>query len=816
MTITNRVLFLLLIALLTGGGCVKSNEYPRILKDFVEKGAKSILPDFSYAGYHYGESIIPDVQTKVFDVTRFGALPNDGLDDSQAIQNTVNAAGESGGGIVYFPKGTFHVNMDSTETSIIRIDYNNIVMRGSGSGKDGTIIYSGNATTQAEKNSPWLSPFVFHTGISLQSTNRFFDLDKLPVYSSLQKDAKKGDNVIVLDQTEGLKAGDVIVVAMRNTSDEGDLMNHLMSPLTFDHFMTNYLNAGKDRRPSFQYFLEVERVISDSAIQLKQPLRRDVLMKYGAFVAKVPMLREVGVENFRFECAYTGGYKHHLTREHDYGWGAVCLQRVAHGWIRNLQIHNYVQTTHLVNSRNVTVSDVSLTGLDGHYGPKMYHSSDNLVYNIEVNAKYTHGPGLEGCCFGNVYKDIRLKYPSPIDLHGMADTDFCPPMYNLYENITNLTRLAGGGAPQNIPHAGEFNVLWGLEMIGYDDDGFQELFYSWVWRDPKRFKNEFHSDCHKLYLRTIVVGVHNSNKELSIEHKTHDRQDDWIYVEGLNKDMNLPSLYETQLKMRMGKNNADMTKKHGQSKVEDSVQTAEMKQFLEMEKQDWETVFDDACTDNWRENWFLDGEKASLTNSDKGMDFWAGPVRMENASHAVLWTKDSFKGEVKIDYEYTKLDDQHEAVTILYIQATGNEKVGLEKDITKWADARRVPKMSEYFNKMDLYHISYAAFDVGNENPTEDYIRSRRYMPHKKNGLKSTDLIPDYFNTGLFKKGVPHKITVIKKGSDLFMYIRNSQKKYLCHWKTDQYPSIEEGRVGLRHMWTRAARYKNFKIQILP
>ena len=91
-----------------------------------------------------------------------------------------------------------------------------------------------------------------------------------------------------------------------------------------------------------------------------------------------------------------------------------------------------------------------MTGNEGHYGPKMYHSSDNLVENITVDTKNTHGPGLEGCSFGNVYRKIALKYPSPVDFHGIADVGFCPPMYNLYEEISNVSWVTGGGSPENI------------------------------------------------------------------------------------------------------------------------------------------------------------------------------------------------------------------------------------------------------------------------------------------------------------------------------------------------------------------------------
>lgn len=231
-------------------------------------------------------------------------------------------------------------------------------------------------------------------------------------------------------------------------------------------------------------------------------------------------------------------------------------------------------------------------------------------------------------------------------------------------------------------------------------------------------------------------------------------------------------------------------------------------------KQDWQEVFFDSCTGDWKNNWVLDGKKASITHSESGMDFAAGPTRKEDASHAVLWTSKSFEGDIRIDYEYTKTDEVIEAVNILYIQATGSGANGFEPDIMQWADKREIPAMRMYFNHMNTYHISYAAFDVGNTTAGKDYIRARRYMPNQE-GLRNTDLDPDYFQTGLFEKGVPHDITIIKKADHLFMYIRNKEKSYLCHWPTQKALPIAEGRVGLRHMWTRSARYKNFKVSVL-
>lgn len=242
----------------------------------------------------------------------------------------------------------------------------------------------------------------------------------------------------------------------------------------------------------------------------------------------------------------------------------------------------------------------------------------------------------------------------------------------------------------------------------------------------------------------------------------------------------------------------------------------DMAAFEKLNALTWAQAFVDPCTEDWTKRWFLDGEKAKLSNSDKGMDFHAGPKWREDAHHAVLWTKPSFAGDVKIEYEYTRLDEQIRAVTILYIQATGKGEGPYVTDIRKWSDRREVPSMSQYFKHMNTYHISYAAWGTRNDDPDQDYIRARRYRGHGKDRLHGTELKPDYDRTGLFETGVPHRITVIKRGKQLFMHIRNAEAEWLCHWDGSKFPAITEGRIGLRHMYTRAARYKDFRVSTLP
>lgn len=229
---------------------------------------------------------------------------------------------------------------------------------------------------------------------------------------------------------------------------------------------------------------------------------------------------------------------------------------------------------------------------------------------------------------------------------------------------------------------------------------------------------------------------------------------------------------------------------------------------------DWKLKFSDPCTSNWQDNWFLDGEIAKVEHNEYGMDLIAGPINRNDAHHSVLWTKQSFDGDLKIEYDYTRTDSQVVNVNILFIQATGIGTEGFDKDITKWNDYRKVPTMSKYWLNMNTIHISLAAFPMVNEDPENDYIRVRRYPSASKDreDFNKMEVLPTSFKTGLFKTGVTYKMTWIKYGNKLFLSMSgdNQNKKY--SWDLSDFDPITEGRIGLRHMFTRSAAYKDFKV----
>ena len=225
---------------------------------------------------------------------------------------------------------------------------------------------------------------------------------------------------------------------------------------------------------------------------------------------------------------------------------------------------------------------------------------------------------------------------------------------------------------------------------------------------------------------------------------------------------------------------------------------------------DWQLTFADELTQNWQTNWFLDGLLAKLSNTEQGMIFSAGPVAFDDKNHAVLWTKQSFNGDIKIEYEFTKLDAETKMVNILYIQATGVAPQA--SDIYQWREERTIPAMSRYFNNMKALHISYAAFKNNDKPNKADYVRARAYpvLPGRK--FKQMEIKPSSSNTGLFKTGVTYKITVIKTNEVLFFNVVGEENAGLFSWQLTEKEAVHVGRIGLRHMYTRSSRYKNFKI----
>ena len=98
--------------------------------------AANPLPDFSYAGYGFGTQPIPGDDGTVVDVTGFGAIPDDGLDDTKAVLRALAAANAVKGKVTLrFPKGRTQI------TEVLRITRSDITLDGAGAGAGGSELW---------------------------------------------------------------------------------------------------------------------------------------------------------------------------------------------------------------------------------------------------------------------------------------------------------------------------------------------------------------------------------------------------------------------------------------------------------------------------------------------------------------------------------------------------------------------------------------------------------------------------------------------------------------------------------------------------
>merc|ERR1719162_1604253 len=232
-------------------------------------------------------------------------------------------------------------------------------------------------------------------------------------------------------------------------------------------------------------------------------------------------------------------------------------------------------------------------------------------------------------------------------------------------------------------------------------------------------------------------------------------------------------------------------------------------------------LFEDSMTDNWQEKWFLDGKKATVRTGEDGLYFAGGTVTKHqdpiayHAHHAVLWTHQVFEGDIRIQYEMTRVDDSSYGTTLLYIQAQGIDTSPYDADIHAWKAIREIPAMSIYFKKMNLISLSF-----------RKELRCKRYPRMDDTGklYPRGGLVEPMQDYAGIETGKTYHVEVEKRAGSATLVLYNAHKKAVlleATWDTTQVsdrlepPLIKKGRIGLRHMSTRQFVYKNFTVERL-
>ena len=284
--------------------------------------------DFSYAGYREGAPL-PAVPAMLF------VRPTGG-DDTALLQGALDRVGSmvlnTAGfrGAVVLAPGRFHVS------GSLRLNRDGVVLRGSG--RDATIVVA--------------------EGVSRRSlllvggeVDPLLDTPRM-----VMSDASAGSRVVVLASTEGLRAGDRVVVRRPSTRE-------WIGAIAMSGLPGTFANQRLDWQPGSHDLMWDRRILSvdaaRSTVELDAPITTALEGRYGSgTVAKVTggaPVTHVGIEDLTLESSF------HLAqlKDEDHAWIAVQMDHVEDAWVRRVTARHFVTSAVRVNwrGRRITVED---------------------------------------------------------------------------------------------------------------------------------------------------------------------------------------------------------------------------------------------------------------------------------------------------------------------------------------------------------------------------------------------------------------------------------------------------------------------------
>ena len=527
---------------------VMGQEIPKILTD----SKTNYLPDFSYAGYHFGEDKIPELNGKIINAEEYGVKANDNLDDSKALLKALKTASAVEGNVILqLPAGRIILS------EVLYIERSNFVLRGAGSDEKGTEIYCPRPmmylknpeslaelreylTTfdkrqrEAENNVDlpfsqyaWSGGFIW-TQIPNERVKSYLDkYEPTPNILAKVSSGNSGEHIISVSEVKGLKVGDIAELQLFNKDGEnGEIIKDLYKGANVKPG-SHHWNFPK--LPIVRQQVEITK-ISGSKITIKTPLTIAIKPAYQAQLVEWKHLNEVGIEHLRFTFPDIPRVAHHV----EPGNNAIFLTRVFNSWVKDVTITNSDSGILAEEISNVTIQDISTDGNHmAHYTVTLGGVHNVLVKNLKIYNKAVHPLSFNTFATKNVYQNCEIFADALLDQHSGANHQ------NLFDNITvHLTTdknhsyllFGGGGAEYWKPSHGPFSTFWNLNVQVSNPDSKPVLLYGM--KDGPFAR---------------IIGV-NGNAKFEVKYEPN------AYIEFLNTSMEkIPSLYDYQLKKRLKK-----------------------------------------------------------------------------------------------------------------------------------------------------------------------------------------------------------------------------------------------------------------------
>ncbi len=513
------LLFVLIAGAVAGCSAETGAEHPRSAASDEARPAvfgqtdehgDPLLVDYSYAGYRFGEEAIPDPEGPVFDVTDYGASPDDGRDDTAAVQRTIDAAVEAGGGVVFFPPGVFHFHTSPGELEPLVIESSNIVLRGSGAVEGGTVLFQVNAADRG-----WL--------VQVRSPDDGFPFGS--TLARLAEDAPRNSRELVVDDGSQLEAGQWVALWADNPEAVAD---RFMGSRSIKENWTRIKENGVPLR-------EIHRIesVDGNRVTLKAPIHIAHLESFGIRLRPFEPIEEVGVEDITFMGNWLGHFLHHRSRFDDYHFNLLRFIRVTDSWVRRCAFININQSLSMDTTANMTVKHTRIGGTGPHSAHTQHRSTRNLMAlsNDESDGAW-HNLQWRAQTAGAVFWRVDMHPVMPIDVHGMYAYS------SLLDAVNGGYLMDSGGPVASFPQHGPGFVLWNFNYL----HGASEA----------QRQNSSRAQTIRLWgsrpwiVDPIAVGLHGAAEEVGVD------EEPFLVMESLGEPVEPESLYEAQLRDRLG------------------------------------------------------------------------------------------------------------------------------------------------------------------------------------------------------------------------------------------------------------------------
>lgn len=507
--------------------------------NFIAGNSRNVLPDFSYAGYSHGEAAPPSAESlgyRKFDVTDYGAVPDDGKSDREAFLAVLKAVSgnyttgpdgtvtfpsrESADAIIYFPEGEFilHTEDDDAEgrSASIIIRSGNFILKGAGMDKT-TLVMQDPMLPQDED--------VLYSSQDMLQIKHNSGISSFKVPAVVTEDAPKGGYAVTVSSAVSLHAGDWVCLHMKN-ADPG-LVASEVAPYQAESHWT----ISTDGVEVIDY--HQVKSVNGNVVTFIEPLMHAVEAKWGWEIKEYPHYENVGVEDLRFKGNAKADFEHHGSWQDDGAFKPLSLNRLVNSWIRNVAFDSVSEACSIINSANVSAYNIVMTGNRGHSSVRSQASSRVLIAatsdETAGGAGNFHGVGVSRNSIGTVLWRNTWGDDSCFEAHSTQ------PRATLVDCCTGgwMRGHQGGDAVQAPNHLDDL-VIWNFSASGAGSAGTSD-YADFLWWESTWWK----------FLPPVIVGFRSD-----VEVAFNAGQTKVISSPGVH--VGPESLYEAQLKHRLG------------------------------------------------------------------------------------------------------------------------------------------------------------------------------------------------------------------------------------------------------------------------